>query len=207
MQGLYAISDEKLVPYNKILNMIEESFIAGVRFFQLRDKHSSLDTLKYLSREIMSLCQKYDVCFILNDYYELALQLECGVHLGKDEMCILKSHYNMQEIQDIFKKLSCVGISCYGSLELAQEAYRLGADYIAFGSCFDSPTKPHAQKIDINIFNEAKNILDMPLCAIGGITPYNMQYLSNVDMIAVISSLWSGDIKKNVADFMLYWSS
>jgi thiamine-phosphate pyrophosphorylase len=66
-----------------------------------------------------------------------------------------------------------------------------GADYIAFGSVFDSPTKPSAVRAPLELFAEAR-ALGVPLVAIGGITLENAPLLlrAGADAVAVISDLF-----------------
>lgn len=76
-----------------------------------------------------------------------------------------------------------------------------GADYIAFGACFKSLTKPSAKTISLEIFTQAKK-LNLPMCAIGGITKDNIAQIKNAQMAACISSIWQGNIKKNVQELL-----
>jgi len=66
-----------------------------------------------------------------------------------------------------------------------------GADYIAFGSVFASPTKPAAVRAPLSLFREAKT-LGVPLGAIGGITLENAPQLiaAGADLLAVITDLF-----------------
>lgn len=193
MQQLYAISDEILTPYSTIHSQLETALCAGVSLFQLRDKTHSDSEIAPLVSELSSLCRSFNARFVLNDRYELACKLGVGVHLGKDELHKL----NPSESAN----LPYLGISCYDSLQKAQQAKALGADYIAFGSCFDSPTKRTAVRAPLELFVQALP-LGIPLCAIGGITPENAKFLKNADMLAVITALWQGDIAQNVAKFL-----
>jgi thiamine-phosphate pyrophosphorylase len=81
-----------------------------------------------------------------------------------------------------------LGASCYDRPELAQAAIAAGADYVAFGSVFASPTKPGAVRAPLSLFRG----LDVPLCAIGGITLQNAPQVvaAGADMVAVISDLF-----------------
>ena len=51
--------------------------------------------------------------------------------------------------------------------------------------------------IGAEILAEAKAVLDIPICAIGGISKDNIQLLKNADMSAVISSLWNGNPRQD----------
>ncbi|MDX1654499.1 MAG: thiamine phosphate synthase, partial [Candidatus Competibacteraceae bacterium] len=78
-------------------------------------------------------------------------------------------------------------------LERARRLTALGADYLAFGSVYPSPTKPAARRADLQLLAMARRELELPIVAIGGITPANAPPLvaAGVDLLAVISSLWA----------------
>jgi thiamine-phosphate pyrophosphorylase len=84
-----------------------------------------------------------------------------------------------------------LGVSCYDSLAAARAAVAAGADYVAFGSVFASPTKPAAVRAPLGLFAEARG-LGVPLVAIGGITLQNAPQLiaAGADALAVISDLF-----------------
>ncbi|BCZ17755.1 thiamine-phosphate synthase [Helicobacter sp. NHP19-003] len=190
LRGVYAISDEVLSPYDKLPNLLEHAIQGGVRLFQLRDKTRSDGDLLPLAKDLAKICAKEGVGFIINDRLELALECQAyGLHLGREDT-------PLKEARKHFKGV--IGVSCYGDLDRAKEAQSLGADYVAFGACFASPTKPKAPTIAKEVFTQARACLNLPLCAIGGLTPSNISTLPPLDMCAVISSLWLGDITQNV---------
>jgi len=123
---------------------------------------------------------------------ELALEVDAaGVHIGDDDISI---KYAREILKD-----KIIGVSCYGSIDKAINYQENGADYVAFGTCFSSPTKPNAPIIDLDIFHNIKDNIKIPICAIGGINKDNIHFLKNqIDMIAVISSIWCGDIHSNI---------
>ncbi len=86
-----------------------------------------------------------------------------------------------------------MGVSCYNSLERAIEAQESGANYIAFGSFYLSQTKPDAKRAKIELLIQANKILNIPIVAIGGITPENGKILidAGADFIAAINGLYS----------------
>ena len=85
-----------------------------------------------------------------------------------------------------------IGASCYNRLDLAIAAKAAGADYIAFGSCFDSSTKPAAVRASLALFAEARREVGLPMVAIGGITPENMHevFAAGADSVAMISAIF-----------------
>jgi thiamine-phosphate pyrophosphorylase len=94
-----------------------------------------------------------------------------------------------------------LGASCYDDMRLARAAVAEGADYVAFGSVFASPTKPGAVRAPLSLFRES---LGVPLCAIGGITLQNAPEVvkTGADLLAVISDLFEApDIRARAADY------
>lgn len=188
--GLYVITDEKLTPYenNQILERVEEVLKGGARIVQLRDKRNSDEFLLPYAKALKDLCHKYGAIFIVNDRVELALKADAdGVHLGEEDPDIKYARKILRN--------KIIGISCYGDVERAKEMELLGASYVAFGSFFSSPTKPEARIVDKKILLEAKKILEIPVCAIGGITLEKAEELIKLsaDMIAVISDIWKAE--------------
>jgi len=67
-----------------------------------------------------------------------------------------------------------------------------GASYVAFGRFFPSGTKPLAVQAHPDLLREARRALDLPLVAIGGITPENGGALieAGADMLAVVGGVF-----------------
>ncbi|MCZ6805125.1 MAG: thiamine phosphate synthase, partial [Proteobacteria bacterium] len=109
-------------------------------------------------------------------------------HLGKTDSSIANAREHLGNN-------AMVGCSCYNDLDRAQLVSKSGADYIAFGAFFPSPTKPGAAHATADIIQAAKQKFDLPVVAIGGITPENGQSLiaAGADMLAVISGLYASN--------------
>ena len=193
MAEIYAISDDVLMPENLALEYAREILECGVKFFQFRSKKAVKN--ERLASEILNLCEKFGAKFIVNDDIKFAKKIGAkAVHLGKDDE-------NIKEAFEILGKDAYVGVSCYNDINLAINAAKNGASYVAFGSVFTSPTKPNAPKCDLEIVKEAKQILNLPVCVIGGINETNIGSLSlaKPDLIAVISAIYKdGNIKENI---------
>lgn len=193
MAEIYAISDDVLMPENLALQYAREILECGVKFFQLRSKKAVKN--EKLASEILNLCEKFGAKFIVNDDVKFAKKIGAkAVHLGKDDEGI-------KEAFEILGKDAYVGVSCYNDISLAINAAKNGASYVAFGSVFTSPTKPNAPKCGFEVVKEAKQILNLPVCVIGGINETNIGSLSHVkpDLIAVISAIYKdGNIKENI---------
>lgn len=201
LSGLYIITDEKLTPYEngQIFEKVEKALRGGANIVQLRDKTHSDEFLFFYAQRLKEISHKYNAIFIINDRIELALEIDAdGVHLGKEDTDIEKARKALKD--------KIIGISCYGDLEKAKLMETLSADYVAFGSFYPSPTKPQAKLVDKKILIEAKKILKIPICAIGGITLENAKELIELgaDMIAVISDIWKAkEIEKRARGYSL----
>ena len=193
MAEIYAISDDILMPENLALEYAREILECGVKFFQFRSKKALKN--EKLASEILNLCEKFGAKFIVNDDVKFAKKIGAkAVHLGKDDEGI-------KEAFEILGKDAYVGVSCYNDINLAINAAKNGASYVAFGSVFTSPTKPNAPKCGLEVVKEAKQILNLPVCVIGGINETNIGSLSlaKPDLIAVISAIYkNGNIKENI---------
>ena len=193
MAEIYAISDDLLMPENLALEYAREILECGVKFFQFRSKKAVKN--EKLASEILNLCEKFGAKFIVNDDVRFAKKIGAkAVHLGKDDE-------NIKEAFEILGKNAYVGVSCYNDINLAINAAKNGASYVAFGSVFTSPTKPNAPKCGLEVAKEAKQILNLPICVIGGINETNIGSLSlaKPDLIAVISAIYKdSNIKENI---------
>ncbi len=198
LKGLYAITDEKLITEENFEHAIEAALQGGSRIIQYRDK--SDDQKKRLQQAtcLQSLCNKYHATCIINDDIALAKTIRAdGVHLGKDDVSI--SH-----ARKILGENCIIGISCYNNLDLALEAEKNHADYVAFGAMFSSPTKPEASTASPELIATAKKQLQIPVCAIGGISEKNIKQIieQGADMTAVISCLFSSSNIKTSASIL-----
>jgi len=197
LSGLYVITDEYLTPDETVHQYIEEALKSGASVVQYRNKTKSDDEVEGICRELQRLCSSYHVPFIIDDRPHLAAKIGAdGLHIGKNDMQI-------QEARKIFPT-GIIGVSCYGSIKKAKEAQEEGADYVAFGSFFPSPTKPHSGVISMNVLHKAKEALQIPVCAIGGISQTNIQQVAAAgpDMISVVSAAFEGDIPQNISNLI-----
>ncbi|MGH8400781.1 MAG: thiamine phosphate synthase, partial [Gammaproteobacteria bacterium] len=124
---------------------------------------------------------------IVNDDIALAQSIGAdGVHLGRDDAPLEQARVQLGPH-------ALIGVSCYDSLQLATEAAHAGADYVAFGSFFASPSKPDATHASVSLLAAAHRQLSVPICAIGGITPQNGTELvtAGADILAVISGVFA----------------
>jgi thiamine-phosphate pyrophosphorylase len=183
-RGLYAITPERVN-----LDAVRRALDGGIAMLQYRAK----PPLPEEAAHLVALGRQYGVPVIINDDADLARRVgAAGVHLGRGDAAPPPR-----------QKDFLVGVSCYDDLAIARGAVAAGADYIAFGSVFASPTKPQAVRSPLSLFAEAR-ALGVPLCAIGGITLENAPQLvaAGADLLAVITDLFDApDITTRARDY------
>ncbi|MYB89691.1 MAG: thiamine phosphate synthase [Proteobacteria bacterium] len=187
LQGLYAIADVQHIRAHDFFDRVQTVLLEGVPLIQYRDKVNDHDVRTRIAQRLRQLTRKHQSLLIINDDVELARAVDAdGVHLGKEDCGIDEARARLGADR-------IVGASCYDDYGNAAEAVENGASYIAFGSFFASPTKPSAPRADLDLIIRAKQEMDVPVCAIGGITQANVLPLldAGADMIAVISSLFA----------------
>ena len=197
LRGLYAITPEYAAG-RQLLADVEAALAGGCRIVQFRDKQSDAPERVRRARALRDLTRRFGACLLINDDLALALLIDTdGVHLGKDDGSLVAT-------RAILGPDKILGASCYADFAAAQQATAAGADYIAFGAVYSSPTKPAAPLAAVDLFFSAKTTLTAASCAIGGITLANAPPLiaAGADLLAVITDLFSApDIAARAAAY------
>jgi thiamine-phosphate pyrophosphorylase len=168
---------------------LEEALAGGdVASLQLRLKDCDDDAVRRATRVLKPIAQDRGVAFIMNDRPDLAAELDCdGVHVGEEDA-------PYAEARRLLGPDRIVGVTCGASRDRAITAAEAGADYVAFGAFFPSPTKTATKhRIDPELIRDWSETTVVPCCAIGGITQANCGPLveAGADFLAVISAIWS----------------
>ncbi len=184
---LYLITPQSFEPM-AFAERLKEALDAGdVACLQLRLKEVDDDAIRRAADVLRPIAQEHNVAFLMNDRPDLALATGCdGVHVGQED-----APYD--EARRILGNDKIVGVTCYASRHLAIEAAEKGADYVAFGGFYPSTTKAGGRhRNDPEILRWWSEIMTVPCCAIGGITPENCGPLvaAGADFLAVIAAVW-----------------
>ncbi|MEF8792362.1 thiamine phosphate synthase [Thiohalorhabdus sp.] len=185
VRGAYLIADRTRLAGDELEPAVRSALDGGVPVVQYRDKSDDHDRRLAEAQSLAALCHRYDARLIANDDIELARDAGAdGVHLGRDDISV--SHARI-----VLGKEALIGVSCYNELERAFAADRAGADYVAFGSFYPSPTKPGAPRAPLTLLKRARSRIHLPIAVIGGITPDNAGplALAGADAAAVASGL------------------
>lgn len=197
MSQLYALSDDILSPDDIVLKDAEEILKSGIKIYQYRSKKYVKN--EKVASELLAMCDKFGAKFVINDDIEFAKKIgaKC-VHIGKDDA-------SLKQARDLLGKDAFIGVSCYDDIELAIKAQENGADYVAFGAVFTSLTKPDTTMVSLETLKRAKEILNIPICAIGGINSSNINQISrlNIDYIAVVNAIYKpNSITQNIQNLI-----
>ncbi len=198
ISGLYAITPQT-ENTDFLVEKIEILLSLGVNLFQYRNKISSFDKKKEQVGLISKVIRSKGGIFIVNDSIELAKQCNAdGVHLGRYDA-------ELKYARESLSKFAIIGASCYNQIDLALEAYQNRADYVAFGSFFNSTTKPSASKANLRVIKLFKDQVNMPVVGIGGINIENAESVirAGADSIAISGGLFnSPNLEKAVITFI-----
>lgn len=186
LRGLYAVTPES-TDGAALLHQVEAALAGGCRIVQLRDKESRMSERLARAHALRTATRRHGALLLINDDLALCQLVDAdGVHLGRDDG-------DLRIARAILGPGRILGASCYADLDAARTAIAAGADYVAFGAAFASPTKPDAASAPLALYARASAELDAPVCAIGGITVANAAPLidAGVDLLAVITDLFS----------------
>jgi len=179
---------------DRLIRAIEAGPVAA---FQFRVKGIDDHAAAALAAPLQAICAAREVAFIVNDSISLAKRLGAdGVHLGQGDGDVADARARLG-------RQAQIGVTCHASRHLAMEAGEAGADYVAFGAFFPSVTKATEHVAEPELLHWWSHLFELPVVAIGGITPANCGPLvaAGADFLAVSQAVWGGDEARAVADF------
>ncbi len=184
---VYLITPPKLDP-KPFADLLAAALDAGdVAAVQLRLKDVSDDDWKRAIDALRPVSQARAVAFLLNDRADLVVATGSdGAHVGQEDL-------PAREARRLMGPDLTLGVTCKGSRDLAMTAGEDGADYVAFGAFYPSTTKEVKNLLDPEILRWWADLMELPSCAIGGITPENCGPLvrAGTDFLAVVGCVWN----------------
>lgn len=185
---LYLITPPRLDDLDAFADTLGRALDAGdCAALQIRLKDVDDDTICRTVDRLRPIAQNRDVAVLLNDRPDLAKQTGCdGAHVGQDDM-------PYREARKILGDDAIVGVTCHDSRHLAMVAAEDGAEYVAFGAFYPTPTKTPRAAADLDILRWWQVMMQVPCVAIGGITPENARPVveAGADFLAVCSGVWN----------------
>ncbi len=159
---------------------------APVACLQLRLKDAEDSAVIQAGHAILPICHRHNCLLLVNDRPDLAKDIGAdGAHIGQDDMDYFSS-------RDLLGGDAIIGVTCHNSKELAFKAAQSGADYVAFGAFFDTPTKTPKSRAELETLTWWHEAIEIPCVAIGGITVDNAMAViaAGADFIAISSGVW-----------------
>lgn len=187
--GVYLITAE-LDDGDALLERTRQALGTGlIRILQYRDKRGpSLHARLHTAQRLQALCRQHGAAQIINDDLSLAVEIGAdGVHLGEDDVdpATARARLGPERL---------VGVSCYDSLQRAEDALRAGADHVAFGAFHPTRSKSGVRRASPQLLIEAKG-RGWPAVAIGGIDAHNAAPLARAGArwLAVIHAVFGAE--------------
>jgi thiamine-phosphate pyrophosphorylase len=185
LRGLYLVTPD-WTDTARLCAAVAAALTGRPALLQYRNKLADPATRREQAARLLALCRAAGVPLIVNDSLELALEVGAdGVHVGAEdgEPAAVRAALGPDRL---------LGVSCYADLSRAKAACAVGADYVAFGALFPSPTKPAAERAPLELMTRARAALDCALAGIGGVTLDNAATAvrAGADLLAVISDVF-----------------
>ena len=186
---LYAVTDTQWLNGRDFLEVIESVLANGATFLQLREKNATHEEIVAKAKAIKPIAKKYGVPFVIDDDIYAAKEADVdGVHIGQNDA-------SYEKAREVLGEGKIIGMTVK-TRQQAENAIRLGADYVGMGAVFHTSTKKDAKDMSGETLLELAGMMeDIPVVAIGGISYDNCDYLKDtgVDGIAVVSAIFASD--------------
>lgn len=175
--GIYPLVDraDKLIPL----------FDAGITTAQIRIKDLDSHQLEQELAQADSTAKSYQARLFINDYWEMALQLNSyGVHLGQEDVL-------QADLSALHQAGIRLGVSTHTPEEI-DSALTIQPSYIAIGPIFETQSKQLSYPtIGLNNLQHWVEALNVPVVAIGGIQRHNLTEViqAGVNGVAMINGL------------------
>lgn len=166
--------------------MLERLLPLGVRLVQLRIKDRPLSDVRRQILRARDLCARHAALLVVNDHWQLALDLGCGaVHLGQEDM-------EDADFPALRRAGVRFGLSTHDEGELDRALGQAPA-YVALGPVWPTLLKPMKwvpQGLG-RVTEWKRRAGAVPLVAIGGITPDRLPFVlaAGADSAAVVTDI------------------
>lgn len=197
---LIVITDRRLAGPRDLLHVVRICLEAGAPAVQLRDKQATARELYEQAVRLRALTTEYGALLFINDRLDVALAAGAdGVHLGPGDI-------PLEAARRAAPPPFLIGIST-DDPGTARRAEAAGADYIGCGAVFGTTTKTDVgdEKIGPEGVAAVAGAVEIPVVAIGGITPENAPDLANTGAagIAVIGALMAAEDPRAITRALL----
>lgn len=158
----------------------------GVRLVQLRLKDQPAPEIRRQVRLARDICARHGCQLIVNDHWQIARDEGCDfIHLGQEDM-------QTADFPALRRAGMRFGLSTHDRAEL-DKALAQRPDYVALGPVYPTLLKKMAWAPQgLDRLGEWKSVIgDLPLVAIGGLTPARLPgvFAAGADSAAVVTDI------------------
>jgi thiamine-phosphate pyrophosphorylase len=183
------IKNNPLDPFYPVFDSVEwlcRLLPLGIKLVQLRIKSMPETELRKQILLAKDLTEKANCQLVLNDYWELAIELGCDfIHLGQEDL-------DVADIDSIRQAKIKIGISTHSKLEL-ERALKLDPEYIALGPVYPTILKkmPWAPQGLDRVTHWKSRVGNTPLVGIGGLSLLRAQgvFDAGADVVALVTDI------------------
>ena len=165
---------------------LERALPLGVKLVQLRLKDMDDAALRAEIRAGLAIARQHGAALVVNDHWQIAIEEGADwLHLGQEDL-------DTADIPAIRRAGLKLGLSTHDHAEL-DRALALSPDYVALGPVYPTILKQmkwHQQGVER--VTEWKRLAgDVPLCAIGGLTPERGRECldAGADLVAAVTDI------------------
>jgi thiamine-phosphate pyrophosphorylase len=187
---------DRFYPIFDDVSWLERMAPLGIKLVQLRIKDQPETVLRDQIAKAKTICQNAGITLIVNDYWQLAVDLGCDwVHLGQEDL-------DVADMAAIRRAGLRIGISTHDRDEL-DRALGHDPDYVALGPIYPTKLKQmkwHQQGLEK--LSEWKGLIgDIPLVAIGGMSVERAPgaFEAGADIVSAVTDItWHDDPETRV---------
>jgi thiamine-phosphate pyrophosphorylase len=179
------VTDRHQTGGRDLLDVVSQALTAGVRAVQLREKDLPTRDLYHLAEKLLAVTRAAGAALLINDRLDVAMALSAdGVHLTRRSL-------PPRQCRELLGPERLIGVSCH-SLAEVRESVDGGADFVALGPIFQTPSKAaYGPPLTTAALREVRAATSLPILAIGGIRdPLVGEVMAvGADGVAVISAV------------------
>lgn len=162
---LYAITNAAEAGMETYLTQLERALESGLKLVQVREKSLSGDVLFKFAQGVVKRAHAHGARVLVNGDVDLAVRIGAdGVHLTAAQLAACSTRPD----------LALVAASTHAREEI-ELAARLNLDFVVLGAVKPTATHPGHAPLGWHRFGELVNATPLPVFALGGLTPDDLQ--------------------------------
>ena len=184
------MSLHKFYPIFDDVNWLKRMLPLGIKLVQLRIKDASDAHVRAQIAEGQALCRQHDCVLVINDYWQMAIDLGCEwLHLGQEDL----DDADLKAIRAAGIKL---GVSTHDDDEL-ERVLAMQPEYVALGPVYPTILKKmkwHQQGLP-RVTEWKARVGDVPLVGIGGMSVERAPgvFDAGADIVAAVTDITLND--------------